>query len=32
MLSANDYRILKDYLEQEGNLGEYWKEGGFDDE
>lgn len=29
-LSANDFRILKDYLENEGNLGEYWKEGGFD--
>lgn len=31
-LSANDYRVLKDYLENEGNLGEYWKEGGFDNE
>ncbi len=30
IMSANDYRVLKDYLEQEGNLGEYWKEGGFD--
>lgn len=29
-LSANEYRVLKDYLESEGNLGEYWKEGGFD--
>lgn len=29
-MSANDYRVLKDYLESEGNLGEYWKEGGFD--
>ncbi|MEG9329008.1 AAA family ATPase [Salinimicrobium catena] len=29
-LSANDFRVLKDYLESEGNLGEYWKEGGFD--
>lgn len=31
-MSANDYRVLKDYLEREGNLGEYWKEGGFDHE
>jgi AAA15 family ATPase/GTPase len=29
-LSANEFRVLKDYLESEGNLGEYWKEGGFD--
>lgn len=29
-MSANEYRVLKDYLESEGNLGEYWKEGGFD--
>lgn len=29
-LSSNDYKVLKDYLESEGNLGEYWKEGGFD--
>ena len=29
-MSANDYRVLKGYLESEGNLGEYWKEGGFD--
>ena len=29
-MSANEYRLLKDYLESEGNLGEYWKEGGFD--
>ena len=31
-LSANDYKVLKDYLELSGNLGEYWKEGGFDHE
>lgn len=29
-MSANEFRVLKDYLESEGNLGEYWKEGGFD--
>jgi AAA15 family ATPase/GTPase len=29
-LSANEFRVLKDYLESEGNLGEYWKEGGLD--
>ncbi len=32
MLSANDYRVLKEYLKDAGNLGEYWKEGGFDHE
>jgi AAA15 family ATPase/GTPase len=31
-LTANDYRVLKEYLENEGNLGEYWKEGGLDNE
>lgn len=31
-LTANEYRALKDYLENSGNLGEYWKEGGFEDE
>jgi predicted ATP-dependent endonuclease of OLD family len=31
-LSANDYRVLKNYLEDSGNLGEYWKEGGFENE
>jgi len=31
-LSQNDYKALKEYLENSGNLGEYWKEGGFDDE
>jgi AAA15 family ATPase/GTPase len=31
-LSANDYRVLKEYLENEGNLGEYWKEGGLNDD
>ena len=31
-LSANDYRVLKEYLKDVGNLGEYWKEGGFDNE
>jgi len=29
-LSANDFKVLKEYLESEGNLGEYWKESGFD--
>lgn len=28
-LSANGYRALKRYLEQSGNLGEYWRHGGF---
>lgn len=31
-LSKNDYEVLKNYLENSGNLGEYWKEGGFDNE
>ena len=32
LLSKNDYRALKDYLQESGNLGEYWREGGFDGE
>lgn len=31
-LSKNDYKVLKDYLQNSGNLGEYWKEGGFENE
>lgn len=31
-LSKNDFRALKEYLKYSGNLGEYWKEGGFGDE
>lgn len=31
-LSANEYKALKEYLENSGNLGEYWKEGGFENE
>lgn len=31
-LSRNDFKALKDYLKESGNLGEYWKEGGFDNE
>lgn len=31
-LSANDYKALKEYLHESGNLGEYWKEGGFDND
>ncbi|MDO3695929.1 AAA family ATPase [Wenyingzhuangia sp. chi5] len=31
-LSKNEYKVLKEYLQTSGNLGEYWKEGGFDDE
>ena len=29
-LSKGDYKALKDYLTNAGNLGEFWKEGGFD--
>jgi AAA15 family ATPase/GTPase len=31
-LSKNDYSALKEYLNNSGNLGEYWKEGGFENE
>lgn len=31
-LSKNDFQALKDYLRDSGNLGEYWKEGGFENE
>jgi len=31
-LSKNDYAALKNYLSETGNLGEYWKEGGFENE
>ena len=31
-LSINAYKALHLYLEESGNLGEYWKEGGFDNE
>ncbi|WP_185151940.1 AAA family ATPase [Chryseobacterium vaccae] len=31
-LSKNDYKALKSYLQETGNLGEYWKEGGLDHE
>ncbi len=31
-LRANEYRALKNYLLETGNLGEYWKEGGIDEE
>jgi hypothetical protein len=28
-LSSNDYKALKNYLQESGNLGDYWKESGF---
>ncbi|HLD18571.1 MAG TPA: AAA family ATPase [Candidatus Nanoarchaeia archaeon] len=31
-MSKNDYKALRRYLEESGNLGEYWREGGFSDE
>ncbi|TSC60262.1 MAG: ATPase [Parcubacteria group bacterium LiPW_15] len=31
-LSKNDFAVLKEYLNTSGNLGEYWKEGGFENE
>ena len=29
-MSNNDYKALRVYLKESGNLGEYWKEGGFE--
>jgi ABC-type lipoprotein export system ATPase subunit len=29
-MSRSDYKALRQYLEESGNLGEYWREGGFD--
>ncbi len=29
-LSKTDFKALKQYLEEAGNLGEYWREGGLD--
>lgn len=31
-LTKNEFKALKEYLDNSGNLGEYWKEGGFEDE
>ncbi len=31
-MSKIDFKALKQYLADSGNLGEYWREGGFDDE
>jgi ABC-type lipoprotein export system ATPase subunit len=31
-MSKNDYKALRSYLEESGNLGEYWREGGFTDD
>lgn len=31
-MSNNDYKALRQYLEESGNLGEYWREGGFENE
>jgi ABC-type Mn2+/Zn2+ transport system ATPase subunit len=30
-LSRTDFKALKQYLEESGNLGEYWREGGLSD-
>jgi len=30
VMGASNYNILKDYLNNTGNLGEYWREKGFD--
>lgn len=31
-MSRNDYKVLREYLEESGNLGEYWRAGGLDNE
>ncbi len=31
-LSKNDFKALRQYLDDSGNLGEYWREGGLDNE
>jgi len=31
IMSRDDYKALKHYLDHSGNLGEYWKESGFGD-
>ncbi len=31
-MSRNDYKTLREYLEESGNLGDYWREGGFESE
>lgn len=31
MMPLKDYNALKNYLDNEGNLGEYWRESGFED-
>jgi len=30
-MTAKEYSALREYLQQEGNLGEYWREGGLGD-
>jgi predicted ATPase len=30
-MSVREYGALREYLENEGNLGEYWREGGIED-
>jgi predicted ATPase len=30
-MTAEEFSALRDYLEKEGNLGEYWREGGLGD-
>ena len=30
-MATDDFKALKEYLKEEGSLGEYWKEGGFGD-
>jgi predicted ATPase len=31
IMTAKEYLALREYLEQDGNLGEYWREGGLGD-
>lgn len=30
-MTSKEYSALREYLDQEGNLGEYWREGGLGD-
>lgn len=30
-MTAREYAALRDYLDQQGNLGEYWREGGLEE-
>jgi hypothetical protein len=31
-MSKNDYQVLREYLQESGNLGDYWREGGLEND